>query len=270
MGGKVNDLDPKRWREYEKDGLQFFTVWDSPERDPYGWTKYSIRGNSPVEIVRQCILRFSKQNDLVLDPFVGGGTTLIVCARLKRRGIGIEINPKTVQVTKKNFAQRSLDGEYAEWLAKQKVICDDARNLKKHVEPNLVDMVFAHPPYWDLINYSKEYGEVKGDLSNASFRQFLSGIKEVFYHVHEILKPGGFFCVLIGDAFKNGGKTIPLDHYATEVALDVGFEFYTKIVKITREATSRRNKVNIMKFRSLRNNFFICIHDYVIIFRKGD
>jgi DNA modification methylase len=265
---KVNDLDPKKWREYEKQNLQFFTIWDTPERDPYGWTLYSVHGNSPVEIVRQCILRFSKQNDLILDPFVGGGTTLIVCARLKRRGIGIEINPNIVKIIKKNFSQKTFDKEYQYWLSKQKIICDDARNLKKYVEPNSIDMVFTHPPYWDLINYSKEYGHAKGDLSNVSFEEFLDGIKEVFQNIYDVLKKGKFFCVLIGDDFKEGGKVIPLDYYLTKIGLDVGFEFYTKIIKMTREATSRRNQINIMKFRSLRNNFFICIHDFVLIFRK--
>jgi hypothetical protein len=42
---KPNDLDPKKWREYEKEGLQFFSVWDTPERDPLGWTLKTIRGN---------------------------------------------------------------------------------------------------------------------------------------------------------------------------------------------------------------------------------
>lgn len=265
---KVNDLNPIKWREYEKEGLQFFTIWDTPERDPYDWTKYTIHGNSPVEIVRQCVLRFSKKGDLVLDPFVGSGTTLIVCARLKRRGIGIEINPNIVKIAKKNLEQKGLDVEFNHWLKQQKIFCDDARNLRKYVKKNSVDMVFTHPPYWDLINYSKEYGKVKGDLSNVSFNEFLDGIKEIFRRIYDVLKDGRFFCVLIGDDFKEGGKVIPLDYYLTKIGLDIGFEFYTKIIKRTREATSRRNQMNLMKFRSIRDNFFICIHDFVIVFRK--
>jgi len=264
----VNDLDPKKWREYEKEGLQFFSVWDTPERDPYGWTQYCIHGNSPVEIVRQCVLRFSKQNDVVLDPFVGGGTTLVVCARLKRRGIGIEINPSIVKLIKKNFSQKGLDQHYNDWIDRQRIICDDARNLRNYVEPNSVDMVFTHPPYWDLINYSDEYGRVRGDLSDTGFVEFLSGMREVFAHVHDVLKSGRFLCVLIGEAFKKGGETVALDYHLMKGALDVGFKFHQKVIKLTREATSRRNQINIMKFRSLRSNFFICIHDFVLIFKK--
>ena len=93
---KINDLIAENWKEYEKQNLQFWTVWDFEERDPYNWTRETIRGNSPVEVVRQCLLRWTKENDLVLDPFVGSGTTLVVCTKLKRRGIGFEINPKNL------------------------------------------------------------------------------------------------------------------------------------------------------------------------------
>ncbi|MCX7879719.1 MAG: site-specific DNA-methyltransferase [Ignavibacteria bacterium] len=80
--GEVNDLDPTKWKEYEQNlDIQFFTIWDTPERDPYNWTKYTVHGNSPIEIPRQCLLRFSKEGDLILDPFCGSGTTLIVAAQ---------------------------------------------------------------------------------------------------------------------------------------------------------------------------------------------
>jgi len=103
---KPNDLDPKKWREYEKQGMQFFSVWDTPERDPYGWTLKTIHGNCPIEIPRQCIWRFSKQGETVLDPFVGSGTTLVACARLKRYGIGIEINPNIAKIAKENLSMK--------------------------------------------------------------------------------------------------------------------------------------------------------------------
>jgi DNA modification methylase len=43
---------------------------------------------------------FSNPNDLVLDPFLGGGTTLAVAKDLKRRCIGIEIDPQYMDVIK--------------------------------------------------------------------------------------------------------------------------------------------------------------------------
>ena len=269
--GEANDLDPKKWREYEAEGLQFFSVWDTPERDPYGWSIESIHGNCPVEIPRQCIFRFSKEGEVVLDPFVGGGTTLVACARMKRRGIGVEINPKIAEIARKNISQQSLEPDVNEWIGKQKVIVGDARNLKEaNIDNESVDLVFAHPPYWNLINFSQEYGEVKGDLSTVDpLDEYLDGMKKALNEMKRVLKPGRFCCVLIGETFGKGGEVIPLDYHLTDIALNkVGFNFYSKVIKYTRLATSRIGFINTMKYRSLRSNFFICIHDYVLIFRN--
>jgi len=270
LNEKPNDLDPKKWREYEKNGLQFFSVWDTPERDPLGWTLKTIHGNCPVEIPRQCIWRFSKQGETVLDPFVGGGTTLVACARMKRMGIGIEINPQIAKIAKENLSARSLDSEINEWLEKQRIIIGDSRDLKTlGIEDESIDLVFSHPPYWNLINYSKEHGEAKGDLSTVpTLEDYLYGMEQNFREIMRVLKPNRYFCVLIGETFLQGGKVVPLDYYLTDLALKLGFEFHTKVIKYTRLATSRMNFINTMKYRSLRSNFLICIHDYVLIFRK--
>jgi len=265
-----HDLEPKKWREYEKEGLQFFSVWDTPERDPLGWTLKTIHGNCPVEIPRQCIWRFSKKGETVLDPFVGSGTTLVACARLRRYGIGIEINPKIGGVAKQNLSLRSLDSTVNEWFQKQRLIIGDSRDLKAlGIEDDSIDLVFSHPPYWNLINYSKEHGLVKGDLSTVpTLEDYLYGMEQNFRETFRVLKNGRYLCVLIGETFLKGGKVISLDYYLTDLALKLGFDFYTKVIKYTRLATSRMNFINTMKYRSLRSNFFICIHDYVLIFRK--
>jgi len=273
---KINDLEPEKWREYEKDNLQFTTVWDSPERDPYGWSIEGVKGNAPIEIPRQCILRFSKEGDKILDPFCGSGSTLLVCARLRRFGTAIEINPKIKKIAEKNLSQTTLVSEDNEWLKNQKIILGDSvKLLKSQFEDESFDLVFAHPPYWNLIKYYEEYdsndNEIKGDLSSLeTIDEFNEKTKEIFEGVFRVLKPGKFFCVLIGEAFGKGGEVIPLDYYLTKIGLETKFKLYSKIIKITREATSRRNQMNIMKFRSLRSNFFICMHDYVLIFKKQE
>lgn len=268
---KSNDLDPKRWREYEKRGLQFFSVWDTPERDPLKWTLKTIHGSCPVEIPRQCIWRFSKEGETVLDPFVSSGTTLVACARMKRRGIGIEINPNIAKVARENLSMR-LDPELNGWLQKQKLIIGDSRNLKVlGIKDDSVDLVFSHPPYWNLINYSDEHGYAQGDLSTVpTLEDFLYGMEQNFREIMRVLRSGRYFCILIGESFMKGGKVVPLDYYLTDLALKIGFKFYTKVIKYTRLAKSRMNFINTMKYRSLRSNFFICIHDYVLIFRKNE
>lgn len=46
----------------------------------------------PVALMEWIIKQVTKEGDIILDPFMGSGTTLVACAKLGRRGIGIEIN----------------------------------------------------------------------------------------------------------------------------------------------------------------------------------
>ncbi|MGB9590316.1 MAG: DNA-methyltransferase, partial [Candidatus Hydrothermia bacterium] len=59
----------------------------------------------PVELPLRCIKLFTYKEDLVLDPFLGSGSTLVACALTGRRGIGVEIEGKFVDITKKRIAE---------------------------------------------------------------------------------------------------------------------------------------------------------------------
>jgi site-specific DNA-methyltransferase (adenine-specific) len=58
----------------------------------------------PEELPRRLIKLYSYPDDLVLDPFLGSGTTLTAAAKLGRKGLGVEINPEFCAL-----AQRNLD-----------------------------------------------------------------------------------------------------------------------------------------------------------------
>ena len=57
----------------------------------------------PIELPKRCIKLFSYVEDLVLDPFLGSGTTLLVCKDLKRKGIGIDIDQPYCEISKKRL-----------------------------------------------------------------------------------------------------------------------------------------------------------------------
>ena len=54
----------------------------------------------PEGLMERMVLASSQENDIVLDPFSGSGTTLRVCQQLNRNCEGIELNPEYVQMTK--------------------------------------------------------------------------------------------------------------------------------------------------------------------------
>lgn len=59
----------------------------------------------PVHLIERLLLMSSDENDIVLDPFIGTGTTAIAAKKLGRRYIGIDIDPKYVEITEKKLSQ---------------------------------------------------------------------------------------------------------------------------------------------------------------------
>jgi DNA modification methylase len=57
----------------------------------------------PEGLYERMILASSNEGDLVIDPFVGSGTLLRVCQQTNRRGIGIDINPDYIEMTKERL-----------------------------------------------------------------------------------------------------------------------------------------------------------------------
>lgn len=80
------------------------TVWDintQPKKEAHFAT-------FPPALVEPCIASSSRENDLVLDPFMGSGTTGLVALASKRRFVGIEINPGYLEI-----AERKLNAQRA-------------------------------------------------------------------------------------------------------------------------------------------------------------
>ncbi len=59
----------------------------------------------PVDLPAWFIKLFTEPGDLVLDPFIGSGTTAVACVRLGRKYIGFEWNPEYVQVARQRLAK---------------------------------------------------------------------------------------------------------------------------------------------------------------------
>lgn len=72
--------------------------YSNPEREAHPTQK-------PEALIARMVLVSSDEGDLVLDPFIGSGTTLRVCQVLERRCIGIELNPEYVALARKRLAK---------------------------------------------------------------------------------------------------------------------------------------------------------------------
>ena len=84
----------------ERFELETNTVWSFPNRGKWATHDAKYRGNFSPFVAKNIILRYSQEKDVVLDQFVGGGTTLIECKLNNRNAIGIDINPSAIEITK--------------------------------------------------------------------------------------------------------------------------------------------------------------------------
>lgn len=65
----------------------------------------------PLNLTKKFIEIFTDEGDIVLDPFMGSGTTAVACRQLNRKFIGFEVNPEYVRIANKRLEQQVL-GNY--------------------------------------------------------------------------------------------------------------------------------------------------------------
>ena len=102
---KFNNIDLKKWEESE---VWTDSLWIIPERDKSGKHSGFYHGNFVPQIPRQLILRYTKKDEIVFDPFLGSGTTAYEAESLKRNFIGIDIQKKLINFVKRKFFKRFL------------------------------------------------------------------------------------------------------------------------------------------------------------------
>ena len=79
--------------------------WNSKERIRNEKNKISHVSQKPIKLLRRIILATTNKNDLVIDPFLGTGTTSVACKELGRKSIGIEMNKDYSIIAKKRLQQ---------------------------------------------------------------------------------------------------------------------------------------------------------------------
>jgi site-specific DNA-methyltransferase (adenine-specific) len=66
--------------------------------------RYGHPAMTPLKLTKRLLRLFSRENDTILDPFTGSGTTGVACKAMNRNFIGIEIEPKYVEIANKRIA----------------------------------------------------------------------------------------------------------------------------------------------------------------------
>jgi len=262
------------------------TVWSFPARGSWATHRGDYRGNWAPQIPRALMLMYTEPGDLVLDPMVGSGTTLIEAKLLGRRSIGVDINYSAVVLTLhrlywlEQHLRRLREGGRAlgrlptggsptiagvpledierAWY---RVYHGDARRLEL-IPSESVDLVAAHPPYFNIV----EYGGARagGDLSRAgSLEEYLAWMGDVARECYRVLKPGKHCAVLIGDT-RVHRHYVPISHYVLDVFLGAGFVLKEEVVKIQHNMRATREVWKRLRGR----DFLLIYHEKLFVFRK--
>jgi len=261
-----NDIDLNRWKEYTH--VETDSLWILPARARGNGHQLEYHGNYIPQIATQTFLRYSKEGEIILDLFLGCGTSAIEAVRLKRRCIGVELKAELVDYVSDRLADAVRSGDV------RLVVGDSAgEGTRERVRAEMqaawgcdhADLLVLHPPYADIIPFSDH----PADLCNQpSTPAFVAAFTQVARNGYELLAPGRFAIVIIGDKYADS-ELVPLGFYCLQAMNDVGFRTKSIVVKnIEGNEIGKGKSSNLWRYRALRGGFYIFKHEYVLICRK--
>jgi len=197
----------------------------------------------PIALARRCIELFSHKGQLVVDPFMGSGTTLLAARDAERNAVGFDINPAYIQLTQERLAQDTL------FTTTQQIpILDDARHIAHYFDEESITCVVTSPPYANLLNrkrknksrrgderkngqYMKveQYSQRPEDLGTLDIDAYQQAMAEIFAGLLPLLRKKGHCVINVPDMWwENERVTI---HIAIVEALrSVGYELRNTII----------------------------------------
>lgn len=283
--GRMNNLSGSDWIKYS------ISVWDDIKKTKEE-RKLKHSAIFPEQLASRLIRIFTKENDTILDPFMGTGTTLVAAKSWGRNGIGFEINKEFVIMARKRLKKRKcgkellskqvlIDSSFENIIkneksttnlnCKFKIYNEDSKLIKSKLDENSIDFVLTSPPYWNIHRQkrtadSKEirpYSDNETDLGNITrYKVFLSSLAQIFQGVYYVLKPKKFCAVVVMDIRKKD-KFYPFHSDLTEKMKRVGFKFEDIII------WNRSKEYNNLRALGYPYVFRVNkIHEYILLFSK--
>jgi DNA modification methylase len=261
---RLNDLSPKDWIRFQKSWFVH-----APPRRAANVVRHPAK--FPESLAQEFIEFFTKRGQLVLDPMVGTGSTLIAAARAGRAAIGIELSYEFVAISEGEV--RRVAGEEQLDVSNIRLLHEDARNIVSLGLPP-VDYCITSPPYWDMLRRKgfetqKErreqglpvtYSDNESDLGNiADYDRFLELVTGIYLDVYRVLRPGAYLTVIVKNV-KKGPRMYPL---AWDIARGISSHYTLKDERIWCQDDQRLAPYGM--FNAWVSNTH---HHYCLMFRK--
>lgn len=264
---RANSLDGATWTRNS------ISIWSDIKKTP----EEMALGHPalfPTALVLRLLACYASDEDrVILDPFVGTGSTAIAAESTGRTGIGLEISPEFAEKARQRppLPQGMLEGQQMTELGERRIISADARRLLDYVKPETVDMVITSPPYWDILlrrrtadyKATRHYGDAVDDLGKiADYQGFIRELERIFWRVAETLKQGKYCCVVVMD-LRKGDRFYPYHMDVVDLMQHGGFVLQDIII------WDRRHEYSNMRPLGYPYRFIVNkAHEYILIFRK--
>jgi len=165
----------------------------------------------PIALAKKVISLFTHEGELVLDPFVGSGTTLVAAQDLNRNATGFDLQEKYIDLCVKRLATNNLFNR-----AQQTAIQDDARNISDYLQPETVSLIITSPPYANLLNRKRknksrrernneqlgkieQYSQDPRDLGTMPLDKYTQVMGDIFERLLPLLKPKAHCVINVPD-----------------------------------------------------------------------
>ena len=201
----INCMTAKEWLKSQL-GVWQFTYESRDVRD-----KKVHPATFPIALAKKIIKLFTHEGELVLDPFVGSGTTLVAANDLNRNAIGFDLQQSYIDLCEKRLGQADLFNR-----AQQIAIQDDARNIHKYIDPETLSLIWTSPPYANLLNRKRknksrrdrnneqlgkveQYSQDPRDIGTMALEKYTTAMGDIYESLLPLLKPKGHCVINVPD-----------------------------------------------------------------------
>ena len=248
----LNDLSGSEWTYFLNSVIS--TKYATHGNDSYAHHIRKIHPSpKPPQLMRDIIKFFTKENEWVLDYFMGVGGTLLGASLCNRRAIGIDLEKRYIETYKKANKYLNLKPQYT-ITGNSTTILKSPIKIKKLIKKNLLDLVLIDPPYGDMMSRKKTgeatkknldtsptpFTKSKNDLGNLNWENFRKTFKESIANTLPLLKERGHIVVFIKDLQpeKNNPNLLHADiindlsrikglsYLGTKIWVDLGVNLY--------------------------------------------
>jgi len=175
----------------------------------------------PISLAKKVIELFTHEGELVLDPFVGSGTTLVAAQDLNRNAIGFDWHRKYIELSADRIKNGNLFAK-----SHQIAVLDDAINISKYIEPETVSLIWTSPPYANLLNRKRknksrrnrdneqlgkveQYSQDPRDLGTMELGKYTKAMGDIYEKLLPLLRPKAHCVINVPDMWwKNHRITI--------------------------------------------------------------